>query len=101
MIKNANQYFKEQLDKIGPQLKIFKAAKLFSPLFISSRPCNPDDVNELTCISTFNDTKIIQNLEEEFPKYYTIASQCPLNIDLLNWWPQAAAEIPHWAEACQ
>ena len=96
----ANKYFKEQLVLLDPQLKIFKAARLFSPRHIASGPCNPRLVEDLRAVSFF-ESAAIDKLTQEFPEYHTLAEGCASGTNLLAWWPRAAGRIPTWSWACK
>jgi hypothetical protein len=100
-IAPAIQYFRGQLIKLDSQLKLFKAAKLFSPSYVGARPCNPEDVNELGAVAVFKNPAILTVLKEEYINYHTLAVQCPLNVDPLLWWPRVSTQLPFWSTACK
>jgi hypothetical protein len=101
MVKPAVKYYKEQLTHLAGQINIFKAAKLFNPVFVASRPLNPEDVNEIKCIAFFNNTLKVNQLKAEFLKYHSLATQCPNDVDPLSWWSRQTVELPHWSAACR
>ena len=100
MFKTANDYFKDQLGKLEPQMNIFKAARLFSPRYVASGPCNPSAVEDLRAISIFNVPTVINKLKQELPDYHTLAESCQSGTNLLAW-PRVSGQIPTWAWACK
>ena len=97
----ANTYFKTQLELLEPQMKIFKAARLFSPRNVARGPCNPNVVEDLRAVSLFNDVAVIDKLKQEFPDYHTLAEGCESGTNLLVWWPRVSGQIPTWVWACK
>jgi hAT family protein len=93
-------YLQEQFTTLAPQMNLFKAAKLFSPLYVASRPLDTNDVDDLKVISYFTDDKV-RSLKEEFAKYHTLAAQCATNFDPLTWWSNVSGDLPAWSAACR
>ena len=76
---------------MGPQVEMFKAARLFSPRHITQLRPVANDVDVLTSIAFLNDAAMIANMKNELPRYLARA----------RWWKENEAELPFWSAAAK
>ena len=58
---------------MGPQVEMFKAARLFSPYQVCQLRPVANDVDVITSIAFLDDAALVVNLKNELPRYLTRA----------------------------
>ena len=85
---------------MGPQVEMFKAARLFSPSHITRLRPVANDVDVLTYIAFLNDA-MIANTKNELPRYLARADGIADGADPIRWWKENDAELPFWSAAAK
>ena len=78
---------------MGPQVEMFKAARLFSPRHITQLRPVASDVDVLTSITCLNDAAMIVNTKNELPRYLARADGIADGVDPNRWWKENEAEL--------
>lgn len=86
---------------MGPQVEMFKAARLFSPRHITQLRPVANDVDVLTSIAFLNDAAMIANMKNELPRYLARADGIADGVDPIRWWKENEAELPFWSAAAK
>ncbi|KAK3754796.1 hypothetical protein QZH41_007565 [Actinostola sp. cb2023] len=96
------EYFTQTvMGVMGPQVLIFKAARLFSPHQVCQLRPVANDVDIVTSIAFLNDPALIANLKNELPRYLAKADGIDDDVDPLGWWKANEAELPFWSAAAK
>lgn len=86
---------------MGPQVEMFKAARLFSPRHITQLCPVANGVDVLTSIAFLNDAAMIANMKNELPRYLARADGIADGIDPIRWWKENEAKLPFWSAAAK
>ena len=86
---------------MGPQVEMFKAARLFSPRHITQLRPVANDVDVLTSIAFLNDAAMIANMKNELPRYLARADGIADGVDPIRWWKENEAELPFSSAAAK
>ncbi|KAK3731973.1 hypothetical protein QZH41_003372 [Actinostola sp. cb2023] len=87
------EYFTQTvMGVMGPQVLIFKAARLFSPHQVCQLRPVANDVDIVTSIAFLNDPALIANLKNELPRYLAKADGIDDDVDPLGWWKANEAD---------
>ena len=96
------EYFTNTLMGVmGPQVEMFKAARLFSPRHITQLCPVANGVDVLTSIAFLNDAAMIANMKNELPRYLARADGIADGIDPIRWWKENEAKLPFWSAAAK
>ena len=96
------EYFTQTvMGAMGPQVEIFKAARLFSPQQICQLRPVANDVDIVTSVAFLDDPALIANLKNELPMYLAKADGIDNNVDPIGWWKANEADLPFWSAAAK
>ena len=54
-------------------------------------------VSSLSEIAFLNNQTILNNMKSELPQYIAKAAETSPEVDVMSWWVEHAAELPHWS----
>ena len=87
-------YFQEKFgDDTKHPVNIFKSARLFSPSKVNEIKPVVADVDYLSILQFL--TGKIEHLKEGLPAFVVKATGVDSSVDVLEWWKNASAELPH------
>ena len=96
------EYFTQTvMGAMGPQVEIFKAARLFSPQQICQLRPVANDVDIVTSVAFLDDPALIANLKNELPMYLAKADGIDNDVDPIGWWKANEADLPFWSAAAK
>ena len=96
------EYFTQTvMGAMGPQVEIFKAARLFSPQQICQLRPVANDVDIITSVAFLDDPALIANLKNELPMYLAKADGIDNDVDPIGWWKANEADLPFWSAAAK
>ena len=97
-MKPGIEYFNQHLgDDLKMPMKIFKAARFFSPLKMNEIQPTAADID---CLKVFPFlTTAIELLQRELPTYLAKATDVSTEIEIWKWWQNNSEELPHWSSA--
>lgn len=96
------EYFTQTvMGVMGPQVEIFKAARLFSPHQICQLRPVANDVDIVTSVAFLDDPALIANLKNELPRYLAKADGIDNDVDPIGWWKANEADLPFWSAAAK
>ena len=81
-------------------MKVFKAARLFSPHYVQNIKPESAPLNTLLNFP-FITSSILSELTNEFPKYAVLASDISSEYDTLAFWKDHGTAIPKWSDAAK
>ena len=58
-IQPAVKYFGDQMEALKAQIELFRAAKVFSPTYISTQPCDSEIVDQLSYFTFLRDMGVV------------------------------------------
>ena len=96
------EYFTQTvMGAMGPQVEIFKAARLFSPQQICQLRPVANDVDIVTSVAFLDDPALIANLKNELPMYLAKADGIDNDVDPIGWWKANEADLSFWSAAAK
>ena len=96
------EYFTQTvMGAMGPQVEIFKAARLFSPQQICQLRPVANDVDIVTSVAFLDDPALIANLKNELPMYLAKEDGIDNDVDPIGWWKANEADLPFWSAAAK
>ena len=96
------EYFTQTvMGAMGPQVEIFKAARLFSPQQICQLRPVANDVDIVTSVAFLDDPALVANLKNELPMYLAKADGIDNDVDPIGWWKANEADLPFWSAAAK
>ena len=81
-----NYFSQTVMGTLNSKVKIFRAARLFSPQKVCSLRPVANDINAVAAISFLNDAAVIRDLNNELPRYLAKADGIGPDVDLVGWW---------------
>lgn len=101
-IKPAADYFNEHIkaEIMSVPLKAFKTARMFDPHHMKKVKPEGASLNSLSCIP-FLTTSILDELQNEFPKYVALIDEISPEYTTLEFWRDNAVALPKWSESAR
>lgn len=79
-------------------MRVFKAARLFSPDRVSEMQPSAKDIDILRAFPFF-DSGCVVAVQAKLPTYLSLSADVSSDIDVLKWWKDHHGELPKWSSA--